>query len=45
MKKFILDLIVTGSKDGSYRVWDTRFNQRPAADPSKYIEYVYYECF
>jgi WD40 repeat protein len=30
-----IDLIVTGSKDGSYRVWDTRFNQLPATDPSK----------
>lgn len=30
-----LDLIVTGSKDGSYRIWDTRFNQLPATDPSK----------
>lgn len=27
-------LIVSGSKDGSFRIWDTRFNQLPAADPS-----------
>lgn len=27
-------MIVSGSKDGSFCIWDTRFNQVPAVDPS-----------
>lgn len=46
-----IDLIITGSKDGSFKIWDTRVNQQPLKDPSKkalvvsftvLMTYVYY---
>jgi WD40 repeat protein len=35
---FVIDLIITGSKDGSFRIWDTRFNQKPGTDSGRIKE-------